>query len=234
MINTIDFACFRLNQGRLEVLLQKRDKPKEPAFGEFALIGGFIWDESREGNDRDLTLDDAIERILQQKVGLKPSYFEQVGAVGSLHRDPRGWSMTVLHFCFFNDEDTERLAQRESMKWVAVDDIFDGQITLPFDHEKLVETAFETMGHKCTYSSLPLYLLPNHFTVAEIIRVMGLFGLDVSKQTVINRWVKSGLIEETGLKADAPTPRGGKKANLYRLKESGLSYFNNSIGRSAA
>src|SRR5262245_1776750 len=87
---TVDMALFTvagaLNQLRLEVLLIQRDL--EPFAGSWALPGGFV----RDNED----LHDAALRELVEETGIKEVYIEQVGAVGTPGRDPRGHTVTVL------------------------------------------------------------------------------------------------------------------------------------------
>src|SRR5436190_13196013 len=86
---TVDIALFTvagaLNQLRLEVLLIQREG--EPFRGAWALPGGFVHE------DEDLHA--AALRELKEETGLEEAYLEQVGAVGTPGRDPRGHTVTV-------------------------------------------------------------------------------------------------------------------------------------------
>ncbi len=85
---TVDIAVFRGRAGERDVLLVKRRD--EPFAGMWALPGGFV----EEGE----TLDAAARRELLEETGLDPmSELEQIGAYGDPGRDPRGWTVTVVH-----------------------------------------------------------------------------------------------------------------------------------------
>ncbi|MBY6030797.1 hypothetical protein KUV41_15645 [Halomonas sp. DP8Y7-1] len=252
MIVTLDFVCIRLHpESRApEVLLRKREASPEP--GSYGLVGGWIREQSqgqtqgqtqpqtqpqtqertqKPGEGGDSCLDDAVHRILRDKVGLAPSYLEQVRAQGSLYRDiARGWSVTIPHLCLFNRTENDRLALQDHLRWASLWDLLDSRVPLPFDHLTLVSSAYQAFVNKIKYSSLLLYLLPSEVTIGEIVDAYATFGIEVKKQTVINRWIKAGLLEETGTTRAVSSK--GPPARLFRLTEPTLSYFESAIGKS--
>lgn len=232
MVVTLDFVCLRLNpeSGRPEVMLQQR--LRGPEAGRDALVGGWVWEQPMEERGPfDETLEDAVTRIMGQKVGVMPSYLEQVRVEGSVHRDPAlGWSVTIPHLCLFSRDDAEALQDREGIQWEALDSILEGSCRLPFDHQTLVATAYEAFLNKIKYSSLLLYLLPEKVAVSQIVEAYETFGIRVTKQTVFSRWVNPGLLVETGERRSLGAR--GQPSRLYRLEEQALSYFDSEIGKS--
>jgi ADP-ribose pyrophosphatase YjhB (NUDIX family) len=231
MIVTLDFICLRMNHetGLPEVMLQERKKA--PEAGRFALVGGWVWEKPAKGSDLcDRTLDDAVKRIMQNKVGFMPSYLEQFKAEGSLTRDPSlGWSVTIPHLCLFNRPDNEVLYRQAGFHWEPLQNLLDGSYPLPFDHQTLVRNAHEVFVNKIRYSSLLLYLLPEKVAIKEIVDAYALFGIRVTKQTIISRWISEGLLVDTGEKRKVTLK--GPASVLYRLKEPSLSYFDSEIGK---
>jgi ADP-ribose pyrophosphatase YjhB (NUDIX family) len=193
-------------------------------------VGGWIWDSPQGDGELDQTLDDAVERILTAKVGFMPSYLEQVPVEGSFTRDPSlGWSVTVPFLCLFNRPTMAELERQPGIKWQPIECVLDGGYSLPFDHQKLVSTAYEAFLNKIKYSSLLLYLLPESVAISQIEDAYEIFGIKVKKQTVFSRWVNTGLLVETGERQLLAAK--GQPSKLYRLKEESLTYFGSEIGK---
>ena len=76
---TVDLAIFTVNENRLKAMLVKR--AEAPFRDHWAMPGGFILhNESLEG---------AVQRVLNEKAGVKDVYMEQLYTFGSPDRDPR-------------------------------------------------------------------------------------------------------------------------------------------------
>src|ERR1700757_1067919 len=88
-ILTVDVVLFTLLDGRLHVLLEKRDRA--PFAGQPALIGVYI----RTQEDKDTHA--AARRALRDKIGMEVPYLEQLAAFSGPERDPRGWAAKVAH-----------------------------------------------------------------------------------------------------------------------------------------
>jgi 8-oxo-dGTP diphosphatase len=224
MINTIDFTCFSIVDSKVCVLLKRRSNENEPAFNEFTLIGGMVWEQNNAYLTFDTSLDEARDRIFKDKVGLDYSYMEQLPSVGSINRDSRGWTVTTPYLCFIN----EKLSLDDDSKWVSVHDIISGKFKLPFDHQKIVKKSLDTLNNKATYSSIILYMLPIEFIISELVELYKTFDLDVSKQTVHNRFVKGNIIFENGEKRKGAN--GGKPALVYKVNNDKISFFDSTIG----
>ncbi|ELP6119230.1 NUDIX hydrolase [Vibrio vulnificus] len=227
MIVTIDATCFRiqaLNGKHIpQVLLKKRDKPKEPAFNEYALVGGWVWESPIKGSavfDNDI--EQAFERIINTKLGADLRYAEQIPSVGSMGRDSRGWSLTVLHYALLTEKSAQEIDGKDGYMWVSVEDVLDGSFKLPFDHRYLVAKCWVSFTRKAAYSSVGLYSLPEEFTVYGAVKVFESLGVALTKQTVQNRWKKDKLIISTGNKVKEGS---GPLKGTFVLNEKELTYF---------
>lgn len=163
---TVDVVLFTVAGGvrdlRLRVLLIRRDGP--PQRGFWALPGGFV----HENED----LPDAAARELAEETGVKDVYLEQVGAIGTPGRDPRGHTVTVVWIGLVAGDRHQLSASGDS----AAAGWFDaaGPEPLPplaFDHGELLRLALEQLRRRIVEAPLAFELLPQTFTLSELQRL---------------------------------------------------------------
>ncbi len=199
MIATIDVVLFAVRDGKLSVALHKR--PNEPYAGMYALPGGFIFD----GVDKNLV--DTTQRVMKTKLGIDAPYLEQLCTVGSEDRDNRGWSISIIYYALVHADDLTGFTG----EWFAVDALPD----LPFDHTSLVELAVERLRNKAAYSTTPIYLMPDAFTLSEL---QGLYeqimGFRIDKVSFRRKMVP--YLVDTGLMTSGNAFRPAK---LYKIAE---------------
>lgn len=203
-IVSVDVVLLTLKEGMLFTALALRDK--EPFEGKWALPGGYIHvDEDQDDVD-------AAARILLAKAGLQSPYFEQLGTFAGRDRDPRGWSVAIAHYALVPFEQLAHV-EHDHLKWVPAD----GLRSLPFDHLKILQTALARVRSKTLYSSLPLYLMPELFTLTELQKVYeGVLGAGLDKHGFRRRIKELDiLVEVTGAMS---TGVGHRPAQQYRLK----------------
>lgn len=211
---TVDLTIFTLIEDQLHVLLVQR--ARHPCQGQWALPGGFI----------DFNQDDTIEatarRQLIEKTGITSPYLEQVHTQGSNERDPRGWSVTVLYFALIASDGVELNHDHRSLAidWVPYDHL--QKKVLAFDHRNLIEQSYERLYRKVLYTSLPIHLLPETFTLPQLQRVYELLlQSPLQKRSFRKRMLDANIIEETG----AMEPGVTRPAALYRAKENHWSHL---------
>src|SRR4051812_7360994 len=108
----VDVVALTVEGGQLRVALYQRGDPPEK--GSFALPGGFMHiDES---------LEQAANRLMAQKVGLKGVFLEQLYTFGDLQRDPRGRVVTVAYYALvdakrFAADKTPAVSARVVVPW---------------------------------------------------------------------------------------------------------------------
>lgn len=158
-ITTVDVVILRLAGQTLSVLLSQRTE--EPAKGAWALPGGFI------RSNEDGSIEDAARRVLSAKAGARSPYLEQLQTFGGPDRDPRGWSLTVAYFALVGGD---AIDPPQSGRWFPVSK---GRVDtpLPFDHEDILSAALTRVRRKVEYSSVPVHLLPDAFTLSELQEV---------------------------------------------------------------
>jgi 8-oxo-dGTP diphosphatase len=208
---SVDLAIFTVRADRLHVLLVRRPADaSEPFPHQWALPGGFI----QVG--RDQTLEDCARRKLLEKTGLESPYLEQVGAVGSATRDPRGWSVTHVYFALIPSDNVvlQPGANASDAQWHPLSD-HAATGSLAFDHEQLLGQAIERLHAKVEYTSLPAFLCPEPFTLPELQRIYEIvLDRPVEKSAFRKRLFAQSFLEETG----ETRITGKRPAALYRLR----------------
>lgn len=212
----VDIVALRLGEEGLQLLLLRRGQA--PFAGEWALPGVLV-----NGRCADASLDAAAARALQDKARIAPVHLEQVATVGNAVRDPRGWSLSTFYLALLAP-DAE--LQGDDLRFVALGEVLDGRLALPFDHVQLVAQAAERLAGKAVYTSLPLYLLAPRFTVTEALAAFqASLGQAVQHTTLRGRLEKMkqhGWIEETGEKNQ---PRMGRPQHLLEHRPQALGGF---------
>jgi 8-oxo-dGTP diphosphatase len=218
-LTTVDVVIFAMVDKALSVLLVRRgSEPVEPFPGSWALPGGFV------DIHRDPDLEACARRKLAEKTGLAGPYLEQVGSWGDAGRDPRGWSATHVYFALvFAPAVTLRAgANAIDVGWFPIVEAGVGK-RLAFDHRRILEAAISRLRAKAEYTSLPVHLLGEEFTLTELQRAYEtVLGRALEKSAFRTRLLAAGFIEPTG------RMRGGsnRPARLYRLKRgSDVIYF---------
>lgn len=188
----------------LKVALLERDH--DPFLGVLALPGGFIHPEE----DQD-TQGSAV-RMLRDKTGIVSPYLEQLGTFSGRGRDPRGWSLAVAYYALVPSSVIESSASAA----VRLRSTSATQ-SLPFDHAQIVAAALKRVQDKSSYSSLPVHLCADSFTLPELQAVYEVvLGEPINKVSFRRKMEELEILE--------PIPgafqAGGahRPAQLYRLR----------------
>jgi 8-oxo-dGTP diphosphatase len=151
----VDCAIFGYENEELKLLLFKR--VIEPASGQWSLIGGWI-----KANE---SAEDAAQRVLRDLTGLKDIYLEQVKVFSNPDRDPGGSVLSVAFYALIEIEKySNALIKEFGASWFPIRSI----PRLIFDHEQMVEAAYEKLKLNATYRLIGRQLLPERFTLSEL------------------------------------------------------------------
>lgn len=210
-LTMVDVAVFTVHENRLEVLLVRRpNQAGEPFPNCWAFPGSFL-DPRRDGN-----LEACARRTLLENAGVADLYLEQLGSWGSRDRDPRGWSSTHVYLALTSDlGEAQGSSGSELARWFP---LRGGAVKAPlaFDHKELLAAAVGRLRSKAEYTSLPVYLLPQEFTLTELQRAFELvLGRTVEKSAFRSRIKAAQFIVEV------PKLRLGQQrpAQLYRVRK---------------
>ncbi len=203
-IVTVDVVLLTLIDGKLCTALVLRDK--EPCAGQWTLPGGWVHTDEDE---------DALcsaERILKNKAGLDSPYLEQLQTFANRYRDSRGWSVSIAYYALIPFQSIEHI-EHDHLKWRAVDEIR----ALPFDHLQILKTAIARLRSKTLYSSLPVHLMGETFTLPELQRVYEqVLGTELDKRTFRRRIEELDIVQPASGKTTSKASH--RPAQRYRLK----------------
>lgn len=160
---TVDIVLFTVSGSlqhlRLQVLLIERNL--EPFQGCWALPGGFV----RENED----LYDAALRELAEETGIRDVFLEQVIAVGTPKRDPRGHVVTIVYVALVSSDrhPLTPSGDARAVQWFDVDPAAPLP-ALAFDHADLIQKALEHLRRRLGETPVCFRLLPEEFTLSEL------------------------------------------------------------------
>ncbi|HRK87218.1 MAG TPA: NUDIX domain-containing protein [Alcaligenes faecalis] len=200
---TVDVVLLSLIDGVLHCGLLRRENPAEVYFGAWSLPGGFI----RPQEDEDAMA--TATRVLRDKVGVASPYLEQLGTFTGSARDPRGWSASIAYYALVPAHIAPE--NSEHFEWRNIEDV--QSMTLPFDHSYIVQQAISRVQSKTSYSTLPLYLMPELFSLTQLRTVYEqVLGGSLEPRGFNRRMLEMGVLEET----DQKQSEGFRPARLYR------------------
>lgn len=200
---TVDCVVFGLDDEDLKVLLIQR--AGEPFAGQWALPGGFaVVGES---------LEEAARRELAEETGLKGVFLEQLYTFSDPDRDPREHVVTVAYFALVNlpEHQVHAATDARNAAWFEMSDV----PKLAFDHDKILQTAYERLQGKIQYQPIGFELLPQKFTLRQLQQLYEkILDRPLDKRNFRKKILKMDIIEELEeIEADV----AHRAARLYRF-----------------
>ncbi|HPT51020.1 MAG TPA: NUDIX hydrolase [Accumulibacter sp.] len=205
IICTVDVVLLTLKNGALHVALLKRDHP--PFEGVLALPGAYVQ------ADEDADTQESAARMLRAKTGIASPYLEQLATFSGRCRDPRGWSLSVAYYALVAEKSLVP-AVHPDVTLSAVEQIKD----LPFDHRQIVDAAVRRVRDKSAYSSLPVHLCGETFTLPRLQAVYeAVLGEPINKVSFRRKIEELAILER--VEGAMETGKAHRPAQLYRLKK---------------
>jgi 8-oxo-dGTP diphosphatase len=197
----VDVVLLTLLQDTLHAALLRRDKA--PFAGALALPGGYI--HAQEDADTQAS----AARVLREKAGLQSPYLEQLATFSGPVRDPRGWSLAVAYCALV----PAALLESRALELVPVSAL----PPLPFDHRAMVEAAVARVRNKSQYSSMPVHLCAEPFTLPQLQSVYeAVLGEPLNKVSFRRKMDELGMLEP--MPGTMQTGAAHRPAQMYRLK----------------
>jgi len=214
----VDLAILTVIEGQLKVLLVER--PADDVAG-YAMPGGFVRIE--------VSLEQTVERVLSEKVGISGIHFEQLATYGGVDRDPRHRVISVVYLAFCPAALLEGRAAAGTVladlrvSWLnevggqATALINGTEVSLAFDHADILGDVVLRLRGKLDYSRIAFALLPQHFTLRAVQEIHeAILGRPLLKPPFRRKLLDRGLIEPTGA---LETGGAFRPAALFRLKD---------------
>ncbi len=215
----VDLALVTVTGRELRCLLTRRTDA-DAVRGEWALPGGYV--------HIDEAIEDTAIRVLQDKVGMKNVYLEQLYTYGDPKRDPRERVISITHLALIpaanlnsttitNDD---LILARLEVSWDgeeggvarALSDEF-GELTLAFDHAFILGDLVKRLRGKLDYTAVALELLPRFFTLRQAQEVYeAILGRNLTKPAFRRKLLDRKIIKPTGKRETASAFR---PAELY-------------------
>ncbi|HEX7042352.1 MAG TPA: NUDIX domain-containing protein [Patescibacteria group bacterium] len=202
---SVTLLIFSIHQNALQLILIKR--LRDPFKNFWSIPGDIIYiDES---------LKDATRRVLFEKTGLKDVYLEQVHALGTVDRDPRGRVVTIAYLALLPFEKVDLTTAPNALhaSWVNVKKLPE----LAFDHKRIVKLALDKIRKEIEYTDLAKNFLSKEFRLSDLQSIYEIVGnKKIDKRNFRKKLASLNLVVPTGKIYKEGSHRPAK---LYRFRQ---------------
>lgn len=180
-----DVVCFRVVDDKLNVLIGKAPN-HSPFPGQWALIGGMIHPEE--------TAEQAVDRLLDKKAGIKNIHSEQVYTFSRLDRDPRGRVVSIAHLALTNLDPRNISEANLETKWMPVDQM----PKLAYDHDEIFSYTLKKLRENIFANDTARYLINKEFTLSELQKIYeAVMGKGIDKRNFRKKILSMNVLKDT-------------------------------------
>lgn len=200
---SIDCVIFGFDNKGLEVLLIRR--AIDPFRGEWALPGGFVL--------KDEDIDNAAKRILTDTSGIEDIFMEQFYVFGDIDRYPERRVITIGYYALVSPDkyNLHPGLDTSEVNWFPYDQIK----KLPFDHNKIINTALGKLRIRVRRQPIGFELLPQKFTLPKLqLLYESILDTKLDKRNFRKKLLKMNLLSKLEEKEKDNVRRA---ANLYKF-----------------
>ncbi|MFQ5683219.1 MAG: NUDIX domain-containing protein [Candidatus Binatia bacterium] len=155
----VDVLIYTLVKKALQCILVRIKEG--PFTGQWAFPGGLVGAEE--------SLDQAAEREVHERTGVRNGYLEQLYTFGKPERDPatRVVSVSYLALVPYQEVRLDPASKYAGIRWVAANRI----PRLAYDHDQVRRLSLQRLRSKLQYTNIVYSLLPPEFTLGELQEV---------------------------------------------------------------
>jgi len=205
---TVDAIVFGYSKDvGVSILLIKRKYA--PFKGSWAIPGGFVKDEE--------SLEQAVQRELNEETGITINYLEQLYTFGAPNRDPRKRTISVSFFALVKASQFAKLqasTDAEEAQWFNI-----GHLpALAFDHNAMIDLAIQRLRSKIGYQPIGFQLLDKKFPFSDLEHLYAtLLDRPIDRRNFKKKFMRLGILDE--LDEKAKSNGAGRPGNLYQFNE---------------
>jgi 8-oxo-dGTP diphosphatase len=188
------------------LLIQRKYEPFKAAW---ALPGGFVLEPE--------SLEQAVERELQEETGITVNYLEQLYTFGAPDRDPRKRVIAVAYFGLVKSSKFQQLkasTDAAEAKWFSIKKV----PALAFDHKTILQMGIERLRSKVRYQPIGFELLDKKFPFSDLEKLYAaLLDKPINRRNFSKKILSFGFLEETG--EVAKSTGKGRPSHMYQFNQ---------------
>ena len=194
---TVDCVIFGFDQNSLKILLIKSD------LAQFANKYSLLGDNVKSNED----LDDAANRVLLERTGMKDVYLEQVQSFGKPQRHPGGRVVTTVYASLLNIKHHELSITDHELNWHPVDEMDE----MAFDHKAILEVCVKWLQKRIQEHPLAFNLLPKKFSLRQLQNAYeAILNCKLDRRNFRKKFAAMGYLIDTNEMEVNVTHRPGK------------------------
>ena len=202
----------------ISVLLIQRKY--DPFKGQWAIPGGLVLENE--------SLEQAVERELEEETGVKVDYLEQLYTFGEVNRDPRNRVVAVAYYGLVNKSDFHLYASTdaESAQWFH----WNYLPVVCFDHAEILSKAIDRLRGKIRYEPIGFELLDDKFPFSDLHKLYeAILGIEIDRRNFKKKFLQLDILTELNQKVSEGKGRPGSlfefnSERYFAMKKSGMNF----------
>lgn len=205
MLETL-IGIFTVNKGKIKILLMR--KKNDPYKGHWILPGSIV--------NVNETLEDNVNKVINDKLGFPSMYIEQCHTFSELDRN-QDFRVLATTYIGLIDNITLVLKKQDregiELEWFDINSI----PKTAYDHDKIIIRLVEYLRKRITNSNILRILFPSDFTLPELQKVYEqILDIKIDRRNFRKKLLNLDYVVYTG---DVNEGYMGRPAKLYRFNE---------------